>query len=78
MSSPLPEGLFFDLVSSEEVEAVYQLEIQGKHPLIPSHLLYVTVRSLGFPPEEAATLEKLWYVYHVVHICYTDGPCGNL
>lgn len=30
--SSLPEGLFFDLVSTEEVEAVHQLEIQGKPP----------------------------------------------
>lgn len=32
--SSLPEGLFFDLVSTEEVEAVHQLEIQGKPSLI--------------------------------------------
>jgi hypothetical protein len=33
-ATPLPEGLFFDLVSAEEVEAVHLLEIQGKPPLI--------------------------------------------
>ncbi|KAH9061179.1 acyl-CoA N-acyltransferase [Lactarius vividus] len=37
----LPEGLFFDLVSEEEVSSVHALEVQG------------------FPPEEAATIEKL-------------------
>lgn len=31
---PLLEGLFFDLVSAEEVEAVHLLEIQGKLPTI--------------------------------------------
>jgi len=40
-AAALPEGLFFDLVSPEEVDAVHELEVQG------------------FPPEEAATLEKL-------------------
>jgi hypothetical protein len=62
-SAPLPEGLCFDLVSTEEVGAVYQLEIQGKPTLVLSLVLYVTVRSSGFPPEEAATIEKLRYVY---------------
>ena len=60
---PLPEGLFFDLVSAEEVEAVHLLEIQGKSPLFLIHVLYITVRSLGFSPEEAATLEQLRYDY---------------
>ena len=32
--APLPEGLFFDLVLAEEVEAVHLLEIQGKLSLI--------------------------------------------
>ncbi|KAH9003313.1 acyl-CoA N-acyltransferase [Lactarius hatsudake] len=40
-SAALPEGLFFDLVSEEEVRSVHALEVQG------------------FPPEEAATIEKL-------------------
>ena len=33
-AAPLPEGLFFDLVSAEEVEAVHLIEIQGKSTLI--------------------------------------------
>lgn len=33
--SSLPGGLFFDLVSTEEVEAVHQLEIKGKPPFYP-------------------------------------------
>ncbi len=70
-AAPLPEDLFFGLVSAEEVEAVYQLEVQGKPPLILIYVLYVTVRSLGFSPDEAATLEKLRYVYDAVYICYT-------
>ena len=32
--APLPEGLFIDLVSAEEVETAYLLEIQGKPPRI--------------------------------------------
>lgn len=65
---PLPEGLFFDLVSAEEVEAVHLLEIQGKPPLILIYVLYVTVRSLGFSPDEGATLEQLRYDYHAMYI----------
>ena len=68
--SSLPEGLFFDLVSTEEVEAVHQLEIQGKPSLILFYALYVTVRSSGFSQDEAATIEKLRYVYDAVHISY--------
>jgi hypothetical protein len=30
-SATLPEGLFFDLVSEEEIVFVYALEVQGKH-----------------------------------------------
>jgi hypothetical protein len=41
-AGPLPEGLFFDLVSAEEVETVHLLEIQGKSPLILIYVLYVT------------------------------------
>lgn len=70
-ASPLPQSLYFDLVLAEEVEAVHQLEIQGKPFLILSYVLYVTVRSLGFSPDEAATIEKLRYVYDSVHIFYT-------
>jgi hypothetical protein len=69
--SSLPEGIFFDLVSSEEVEAVHQLEIKGKPSLIPSYALYVTVRSSGFSPDEAATIEKLRFVYDAMYICHT-------
>ncbi|KAH9960625.1 acyl-CoA N-acyltransferase [Russula dissimulans] len=47
-AAALPGGLFFNLVSTEEVDAVHELEVQG------------------FPPEEAATLEKLRYVYHAI------------
>jgi hypothetical protein len=32
-SATLPEGLFFDLVSEEEIRFVYALEVQGKVPL---------------------------------------------
>jgi hypothetical protein len=30
LAAASPESLFFDLVSSEEVEAVHELEVQGK------------------------------------------------
>jgi hypothetical protein len=63
MSSPsvtaLPEGLFFDLISAEEVDAVHELEAQGKPTSVFPHVPYVIVHSLGFSPEEAATIEKL-------------------
>jgi guanine nucleotide exchange factor len=68
LAAPLPEGLFFDLVSAEEVEAVHLLEIQGKPPLILIYALYVTVRSVGFSPDEAATLEQLRYDYDATYI----------
>ena len=68
LAAPLPEGLFFDLVSAEEVEAVHLLEIQGKPPLILIYALYVTVRSVGFSPDEAATLEQLRYDYGATYI----------
>jgi hypothetical protein len=67
-AAPLPEGLFFDLVSAGEAEVVHLLEIQGKLPLILIYVLYVTVRSLGFSPDEAATLEQLRYDYHAMYI----------
>jgi hypothetical protein len=70
-AASLYEGLFFDLVSAEEVEAVYQLEVQGKSSLILIHVLYCNRDLLGFSPDEAATLEKLRYVYDVVYICYS-------
>jgi hypothetical protein len=44
-AAQLPEGLYFDLLLAEEVEAAHQLEIQGKPLLILSYVLYVTVRS---------------------------------
>jgi hypothetical protein len=31
-SAALPEGLFFDLVSEEEVRTAHALEVQGKTP----------------------------------------------
>ena len=36
----LPEGLFFDIVSAEEVEAVHRLEVQGKPALILIYVFY--------------------------------------
>lgn len=75
--SSLPEGLFFDLVSTEEVEAVHQLEIKGKLPLIPTYAIYVTVRSSGFSPDEAATIEKLRYVYDAMYPI-PDAHCNKL
>jgi hypothetical protein len=67
-AAPLPEGLFFDLVAAEEVEEVHLLEIQGKPLLILIYVPYVTVRSLGFSPDEAATLEQLRYDYDAMYI----------
>ena len=67
-AAPLPEGLFFDLVSAEEVEAVHLLEIQGKPTLVLIYVLYVTVHSLGFSTDEAATLEQLLYDYDTMYI----------
>lgn len=31
-SAALPEGLFFDLISEEEVHSAHALEVQGKFP----------------------------------------------
>jgi hypothetical protein len=39
----LPEGLFFDLVSTEEVDSVYELETKGKPTSILSRVFYLTV-----------------------------------
>lgn len=39
----LPEGLFFDLVSTEEVGSVYELEAKGKPISILSRTLSFTV-----------------------------------
>lgn len=36
LEGALPESIFFDLVSAEEIEAVHKLEVQGKHTL-PFH-----------------------------------------
>lgn len=68
LAASLPEGLFFDLVSAKEVEAVHLLEIQGKPPLILIYALDVTVRSVGFSLDEAATLEQLRYDYDAMYI----------
>jgi hypothetical protein len=72
-AAPLPEGLFFDLVSAEEVEAVHLLEIQGKPTLTLIYVLvlHVTVCSLGFSPEEVTTLEQLRYDYDAMFIRHT-------
>jgi len=50
-ATPLPEGLFFDLISAEEVEAVYRLEIQGFSPDEAS-----TLERLRFRQEKAPEL----------------------
>jgi hypothetical protein len=56
----LPEGLFFDLISTEEVNSVYELEVKGEPTFILYHVLsHRGFLSLGFPTEEAATVEKL-------------------
>jgi hypothetical protein len=34
LAAALPEGLFFDLVSAEEVETVHKLEVQGKRTFV--------------------------------------------
>jgi hypothetical protein len=39
LATALPEGLFFDLVSTEEVDAVYELEAKGKPISILSRVL---------------------------------------
>ena len=67
-AGPLLESLFFDLVSAEEVEAVHLLETQGKLPMILTYVLYVTVFSLGFSSDEAATLEQLRYDCDAMYI----------
>ena len=63
----LPEGLIFDLVSAEEVEAVHLLEIQGKSPLILIYVLYVTAFYRVFT-RRSPTLEQLRYDYHAIYI----------
>jgi len=45
----LPEGLFFDIVSAEEVEAVHRLEVQGKRALILIYVLYNCALFRFFP-----------------------------
>ena len=57
----LPERLFFDLVSAEEVEIVHELEVQGKRTSVLPYVPDVIVRFTGFSPEEAASIEQLRY-----------------
>ena len=52
---------FFDIVSTEEIEAVHKLEVQGKptspFPYVPHSMMRVT---------RFFTLEKLRYVCYVI------------
>jgi hypothetical protein len=43
-SATLPEGLFFDLISEEEIHSVHALEVQGE---VPSKLLQHLVLLAG-------------------------------
>ena len=70
LAAALPESLFFDLISAEEVDAVYELEAKGKPISMLSRVLCLIVVCLGFSPEEAATLEKLRYVDDATHFSH--------
>jgi hypothetical protein len=60
-AAALPERLFFDLISTEEVNSVYELEVKGEGTFILHHVLsHRGFLSPGFPTDEAATIEKLW------------------
>lgn len=59
MPNDLPNNLFFDLVKSDDVEAAFDIEKQGKlsdgeFDLCPDFALPPV-----FPPDEAATLQAL-------------------
>jgi len=58
------QELFFDLVRSDELLDAYAIELEGRLPL------YIIMSSCpthdfgtGFPPDEAASLEKFKYVW---------------
>jgi len=48
----LPESLFFDLVSAEEVEIVHEFEVQGKRISVLPYVPDVTVRFQAFHPRK--------------------------
>jgi len=69
LEGTLPESLFFDLVSAEEVKAVHEIEVQGKptstFPYIP-HLMICVIRFFNRRsrhPREA-TVRLLFSDYH--------------
>lgn len=60
MVSGIPEGLFFDLVGSEEVPVAYEIETAGARNRTPNQsTLCLSLQFTAFPPEEAASLEIL-------------------
>ena len=69
LEGALPESIFFDLVSAEEVEAVHELEVQGEptspFPYVPHAMMpgirFFTRRS-RHPGE--ATVRLLCYFHH--------------
>jgi len=57
-AAALPESLFFDLVSAEEVENVHELEVQGKRTSVLPYVPYVTVRFQRFHPRKLPPLSN--------------------
>jgi ribosomal protein S18 acetylase RimI-like enzyme len=58
LATALPESLFFDLVSAEEVEAVHELEVQGRRTSVLPYVPFVTVRFQGFHPRKLLPLSN--------------------
>jgi hypothetical protein len=58
LAAALPENLFFDLVSAEEVETVHELESKGKRTSVLSYVPYVTLRFQGFHPRKLLPLSN--------------------
>jgi hypothetical protein len=55
------DGLFFDPVSAEEVQVAHEIEVQGERDLGWVFSFLITDSGLGFPPDEAASLDAFKY-----------------
>ena len=54
----LPESLFFDFVSAEEVETVHELEVQGKRTFVLPCVPDATVHFQVFRPRKLLPLSN--------------------
>jgi hypothetical protein len=75
VAATLPESLFFDLVSAEEVEAVHELEVQGKPTSVFPSVSDTTTHFQVFHPKKLLPLRNYGtFIFFTVHDVHRDTP----